>query len=242
MKSSTNLQLNSCPQVLQALLKATEDFDWEVKLCALEFIDSVVQHHLPAVLPSEVPEYARGLTQTGHGSCDTQADKGASSDFIQTVHELYDSYVLGSLLKSLDDYDEKVCEKACEVVTSCKEKLCKRFGGSCVTHKNIEDMFDKFPCSNDITKTIEGRTGDCEQMPKRLKLDENVSENPERKDYDSVKKDVINTVHAIVNFDTVDYRAKFQSKRDYLSNPLSLIQDILAYGDRDEDDNLVDCY
>ncbi|XP_070580118.1 BRCA1-associated ATM activator 1-like [Ptychodera flava] len=100
--------------VYEAMVHASKDWDFEVKLLTLGFWKSVVDHFLPDNRINEVNTSDKKLTAAELPSCD------------QIWHGLLEMWSTGGLTclkEAMDDCDRLVAEKACRIVLNLKDRL-----------------------------------------------------------------------------------------------------------------------
>lgn len=109
--------------VIATIVAACKDFDWEVKLVALEFVSFILQqevfkHFESDMAVHDVPEYAREL-------CNSKlvVRSDVNEDVGLIMKRLCKKKIIKVLFEALDDYDEKVCERAFSVFIELQSGL-----------------------------------------------------------------------------------------------------------------------
>jgi len=99
------------------VLVATGDQDWEVKCTVVDAIGAIIYGTLQLVCGEEdvqVPEYARDLVDRNSENDNCRKLK------LQTLERFVEMGVVKALFLSLNDYEQKVCEKASVVFQTLK--------------------------------------------------------------------------------------------------------------------------
>lgn len=171
-KASTEIKIRSdvIPDIVIAtIVKATRDFDWEVKLTALDLVEFMLQRQSPqcsksGAVFSEVPEYAKELYKVG------SSDDDQIEVFDNLVDNLCTKGLASVLFDSLDDYDEKVYEKAYTVFCNVQSHL-RAVISSCDVWF-CRNRYNKSVCDENEQRTAENEHETFEKsVPKKRKLD-----------------------------------------------------------------------
>lgn len=134
---------------------AVEDFDWEVKIRAIQVIEAVIKNFM-----DEKPSTSES----------SQSSLGNSNRFIEDLLTvLHEVKALGHLLKACDDCDHPVSEKALQVAGYLK---------SCITSprysSNLNEKMDK----EDSRDTKENPADTCDTFDKQQIEDSSGSPHP----------------------------------------------------------------
>lgn len=267
-KMSSNVKVKLYPDlehVISTVVKATRDFDWEVKLIALDFIAlflhlvlsecsdnsniclklqepshcSIPGYNLP-----EVPEYAQQLYSS--------SNKFDMKINIRKIHcRSTLKQVLNALTEALDDYDEKVSEKALNILTDLQKILSTNIdtfnemtenGNHCepVTKKRKLSETDTTAKPDNVHKCITNELQYSANTVNKLgQLDEvHCSEVDDKENV----VEITESLRAIIDFDLSVYRSRYEQVHDEASKLVSLVEDIVTASDKDEEDNTADCY
>ncbi|XP_053391742.1 BRCA1-associated ATM activator 1-like [Mercenaria mercenaria] len=243
--------------VIATIVKATRDFDWEVKLIALDVVSFVIQQELSQwskILG--MPDYAKDLYNI------KSADKSEpGKDMSHVIDGLCRNEIVSVLIDALDDYDEKVCEKAFKVfsdlqslvktITDPFENEDNDLIDTCgMKKRKLDDMYRTGTTDtkqdNDTNRllSLEFRTDNFEKGVKNFRhlaevssvannRNEILGENTTKKN-DNIRK--------ILDFDLSVYKSRIEQVNDGAAKLLSLVEDILTAADKEDDENAVDCY
>lgn len=192
------------------------DLDWEVKIAALSFWENVISTEFDS--QTVCPAYAIDLPVFSRNRC--QACKVCS--LLKKFRALSKLGCIDSLLTAFNDCDHSVCEKAAQVLS----KLL-------FSNEDDEDFVIKLTCLKDKATENEGNlfnccTGSCCEDDKQESLKDEGFAFLKRLSGVNFRKDL----------------NKCKTGCDlYTQNPLSLIEDILADCEENEnEDKIVDCY
>ena len=204
--------------VVEKMVARIHDFDWEVKMEVIGFLEQLIDVELNTVEENSIPEYARNLQPVVESK---PMPKNGFQPMVKGIRKCCDLGCFQAVFIATEDYDRKVVERAADLIGKLKAKIissCKKMGSS--------DM------------DFIGYLQEPQNNYKEAELKCGISKSVDPVSDTDAK--LVQCIKTILDFDISKY--KLSDKNEYTLNPLSVIQDILSYGHKSEDDNVVDCY
>lgn len=249
--------------IYNVMMKAVDDFDWEVKLKTLEFWELMIEKELK--IPDDrkncaledIPSYASGLYQGTSSSGIKPQSEDKLRTVISGIETLQEIGCWEALYKLMEDYDQSVSEQTCKLLVRVRDyiknkfDLKKSFESRTDTHFEQESkILDTPSLENDevhnhsLKRKSDSQNGCNEHESKIARMEKH--ENPDLNKKIELPDIVLRLVtETKLDFTLASCRSDGPSN-EYNNNPLSLLEDILAdleSQDHDEDeDNVVDCY
>ncbi|XP_077980520.1 integrator complex assembly factor BRAT1-like [Glandiceps talaboti] len=161
--------------VFDAMIQASRDFDFEVKLSVIDFWENVFKHFNPGYQSSTepcMPDYMKAVSNIQPKICSQDVA-------VCGVQEVCKTQCLKTLQAMLDDYDRIVSEKTCKILINIKHYITTNIPDinallqhqiDDTTHKDLKNFRD-FILSNDFNamlKEKERSTDMYEQNPLSL--------------------------------------------------------------------------
>jgi hypothetical protein len=259
------------------IITATRDFDWEVKLNALNCIALLLQHEISECCDSEnktsecqqVPQ----ITMIGR-------NLNEMPDHLQKLYKSYIKYnmklnkskfncrpvvkdLITALISALDDYDEKVSEKALKICAKTQKyinKLIVKCQREKAEHENNCEPTIKKRKLTDIDEKVTTGTNTLSELNVHIPIDLNKvpecdensehlneaccsesAENETRVETEAVASP--GNLKMILDLDLSLYESRIEQVLDEASKLVSLVEDIVTANDNnDDEENAVDCY
>ena len=246
----------SLDNLIMETVTSIDDFDWEVKLEILEFIQSVIIHESKCFRSDGLdclPSYATGLITKPKGEV-------SCSDEIKIVEAIYKLHSLRcwkTLFMAVEDYDQTVCRKANQILTSFSKKLKdvvngdsdeKKLKALCgVMDKQLPKFSQNGTANGCVSLNIENLASvqsiQTVQLDFRKFAGEEGNLNSNNYGYYNqetvFKEELLELIENLLTFKPAENSSV---ENDYETNPFSLLEDILLCAQKDEDNNIVDCY
>ncbi|XP_064594378.1 BRCA1-associated ATM activator 1-like [Liolophura sinensis] len=201
-------------------LAVTKDFDWDVQVKALNFWEKFVEQEMKGMLHNteadgHLPNYAAGLGGIQTGQKRKSPDEAC---VVQLLEKFQKTGVLTVLLSALQDCDQSVGEKACQILIAMKHTFTASL------NQAIIESTKKPKCDQDITVVAETGGNGTNTYVCAPSVETFISM---LNDHDLHKK------LSVIS----------QSSDEYMRNPMSLLEDILnSLSDDQNEDNIIDCY
>ncbi|KAJ8319158.1 hypothetical protein KUTeg_004249 [Tegillarca granosa] len=243
--------------IYNVMLKNVDDFDWEVKLKTLEFWQLLIEEELKIYNDRKncpldsIPSYVSGLYQETSRRAKLQ-NKDELKTVISGIKKLQDIGCWEALCKLMEDYDQSVSEQTCKLVIRVRDFIKSK--------TELEDSFHSRPnaaikqeseilnthCDrfNNMKRKSDNQNGHNEHVSKVARMEKHEDQNSH---YETELPDIVLKLFNETKLDLVLISCKSGDLSDeYDKNPLSLLEDILAdlesQDQEDDGDNVVDCY
>ncbi|CAH1794750.1 unnamed protein product [Owenia fusiformis] len=235
--------------VYQCMADAMDDFDWEVKMNSLLFWETVLLDVTKEKVHDIVPSYAAGLfpppkKQKIGQHFDKTEHVHDADDVQRAIRNLCENGCLGALLSGVRDYESQVVIKACQLIQKFRifievagitreslKQLCQyklKIG-------NMNEIFEDTGPNDEKDGNTQNITGSNDIASNGVNIETKISEN-------DFAMEMSQTIQKLLEVD-VDRTLTELEGVDYIESPMSLLQDILASLEENQDeDKHVDCY
>jgi hypothetical protein len=249
----------TCQKVYSCVAGAGKDFDWEVKVQAVEFwknmVDRIILGGNDLRNWSDIPSYAQALYPNSRSVVDCSAQGRPSAETkkedccVEKLERLQSNRCLESLLLSVGDYDRSVKSRSCKVLfdlrTQCESEgigfdfIDVRLQKIGLTRDDAAFKLDSFICFSSRGSEIDTGTLSGTNVNGNLCSDTNMEENSSES---SAMKNTLRFLCTLFSLDLETLMKQSEQTTDeYASNPESLLDDIIAWSTESED-ILIDCY
>lgn len=212
--------------VITTAVMALRDFDWEVKIAGLDFVEIMFTSPISDQLDSS---------------------DLVDSKFSFLVGVLYYQNLAKEILEVLDDYDDTVCEKSLDVFTAVQsyfKTTIKRLGRLSLENK-LQKCHQATECYcqrngiNGSNETVVTLTTVCKETEQQ-KIEESSIQKCNCDTYD--ERCLIETVDKILVTDLGVYRNRLKHSHDKVAKLVSLTEDIVSFTTDDGEEKISDCY
>ena len=249
--------------VMETLMTSSKDFDWEVKLAGLEFVENLILQEMADernYCENSVPSYAVDLLKKKIDDSEIKVPKMLCA---LCRLELYGCWK--ALFVAVEDYDQTVCEQADRILLDFSQTLKAVVGDIKLNERKLDELGDILEKQLEQLETNGSELGFQEKklsnshhmssLSSKMCLNQTNSEDCKLNSQDCksnsgitfqnfgdrsrLKTETLKLIEKLTSYETL---MKLSEKSNYDTNPFSLLDDILSYSRKDEESNVVDCY